>query len=60
MAKKQSSERLTELASAILREGYEPTTEEIRSLAASVLSQREAPMTEGKNSWTPKKPWWKF
>jgi hypothetical protein len=44
---KQSSERLTELASAVLR-GHEPTRQEIMSLAASVLAQRETPMTRFK------------
>jgi hypothetical protein len=40
---KQSSEKMTKLASSVLR-GYEPTRDEIESLAASVLSQRETPM----------------
>jgi hypothetical protein len=38
---KQSSPRISSLAARILR-GYEPTPAEVRSLAASVLSQDEA------------------
>jgi hypothetical protein len=59
MAKKQSGQRVTELASAILRDGYLPTEAELRSLAASILAQRETPMKEG-DVWAPaeKKSWW--
>lgn len=52
--KKQSGERVTELASAIMR-GYVPTIEEVRSLAASVLAQRETPMNEERD-WEARAP----
>ena len=41
MSKKQSSAKLSTLAARILN-GYQPTQEEVKSLAASVLSQDEA------------------
>lgn len=42
---KQTSSNLAKLASRVLR-GYEPSRDEIESLAASVLSQREGEMTK--------------
>jgi len=40
MLKKQSSSELSSLASRVLR-GYQPTPEEVKRLAASVLAQDE-------------------
>jgi len=41
MAKKQSSDRVSSLASKVLSGGKKPTPGEIKTLAASVLSQDE-------------------
>lgn len=49
MMKKQTSAKLAKLAGQVLK-GYEPTREEIVSMAASVLAQRETALAEKKRA----------
>lgn len=53
MGKKESSQEMSSLAGRILLQGYQPTRDEIESLAASVAGQDE---TRGAVSGRPRKP----
>jgi len=50
MATKQTSPELSSLAARVMA-GYEPTREEIVSMAASLMSQDETPTEKPADAW---------